>query len=92
MGTNYLDYLAEGFRVLKLNGYIIIAEVKSRMPDINSFINLVKGMGCKILKRVNNRYHFRMNTTLILHYLYFKKYKMIVLSRDTLNKRMCSKF
>lgn len=46
MGTNYLDFLAEGFRVLKPRGYFIIAEVKSRMPSIDAFIALINGMGC----------------------------------------------
>jgi len=53
MGINYLEYLGEGFRILKLNGYFIIAEVKSRMKSIDSFVNLIAGMGCRILKRVS---------------------------------------
>lgn len=52
MGINYLDYLGEAFRVLKKNGHLIIAEVKSRMNTIDNFVNLVTGMGMKILKRV----------------------------------------
>lgn len=52
MGINYLDYLGEAFRVLKLNGHLIIAEVKSRMSSIEHFVKLISGMGFKIVKRV----------------------------------------
>lgn len=74
MGINYLEYLGEGFRILKLNGYFIIAEVKSRMKSIDSFVNLIAGMGCRILKRVFYKINLlRMNTILISFYSYFKK-------------------
>lgn len=52
MGINYLDYLGEAFRVLKLNGNLIIAEVKSRMSSVDEFVKLICGMGFKIVKRV----------------------------------------
>lgn len=52
MGVNYLDYLGEAFRVLKLNGTLIIAEVKSRMSSVDQFVKLISGMGFKIVKRV----------------------------------------
>lgn len=58
MGINYLDYLGEAFRVLKLNGNLIIAEVKSRMSSVDEFVKLICGMGFKIVKRV-----------IILHYI-----------------------
>ncbi|CAD8175127.1 unnamed protein product [Paramecium pentaurelia] len=58
MGVNYLDYLGEAFRVLKKNGYLIIAEVKSRMNTIDNFVNLITGMGMKILKRDEHNSHF----------------------------------
>lgn len=48
MGKNYLDYLGEAFRMLKLNGHLIIAEVKSRMNTIDTFVKLITGMGFKI--------------------------------------------
>ncbi|CAD8177255.1 unnamed protein product [Paramecium pentaurelia] len=58
MGVNYLDYLGEAFRVLKKNGHLIIAEVKSRMNNIDNFVNLITGMGMKILKRDEHNSHF----------------------------------
>ena len=58
MGTNYLDFLAEGFRILKTKGFMIVAEVKSRMQKIDYFVNLIVGMGFKILKRDEHNTHF----------------------------------
>ncbi|KAG4305570.1 hypothetical protein PORY_001126, partial [Pneumocystis oryctolagi] len=33
MGTNYIDFLKEAWRILKMNGKLWIAEVKSRFTD-----------------------------------------------------------
>jgi ribosomal RNA-processing protein 8 len=41
MGTNFLDFVREGLRILKPNGEIWIAEIKSRFVD-NDTVNFVK--------------------------------------------------
>lgn len=38
MGDNYVDYLIEAHRILKMNGRIIIAEVKSRFNNFKHFV------------------------------------------------------
>ncbi|KAJ9086132.1 25S rRNA (adenine645-N1)-methyltransferase [Entomophthora muscae] len=39
MGTNYHEFIAEAYRILKSGGEIKIAEVISRFDDINAFIS-----------------------------------------------------
>lgn len=86
MGKNYLDYLGEAFRVLKVGGYLIIAEVKSRMVQVNPFVNLVTGMGFKILKRVLLCIiQDEHNTHFIL--LVFKKMKQVCQFNGVLTKK-----
>eukprot|EP00162_Nutomonas_longa_P012704 comp21220_c0_seq1/m.45234 comp21220_c0_seq1/g.45234 ORF comp21220_c0_seq1/g.45234 comp21220_c0_seq1/m.45234 type:complete len:238 (+) comp21220_c0_seq1:1740-2453(+) len=41
MGTNYVDFLIEARRILKPKGTLIIAEVKSRIPDLALFKKLL---------------------------------------------------
>lgn len=47
MGTNFLDFIKEGLRILKPNGEIWIAEIKSRFVDNDSteFIKILKSLG-----------------------------------------------
>jgi hypothetical protein len=52
MGSNYLDFLLESFRILKYGGYLVIAEVISRLENLEGFIELVKCLGFKLKKRV----------------------------------------
>ena len=52
MGTNYLDFLLEAHRILRTGGYLIIAEVLSRMPDRALFVKLIKALGFQFVKYV----------------------------------------
>jgi len=45
MGTNFLDFLVEAHRLLKVGGVLYIAEVKSRFEQIHKFVKVVTGMG-----------------------------------------------
>lgn len=45
MGTNYLEFLTEAHRVLKLKGQLLIAEVKSRFSGMDKFIGTMRGIG-----------------------------------------------
>lgn len=45
MGTNYVDYLKEAKRCLKLDGWLWIAEPTSRIKDIEQFQELLKKLG-----------------------------------------------
>ncbi|MFA5998948.1 MAG: helicase-related protein [Candidatus Babeliales bacterium] len=48
MGTNYVDYLKEANRCLKLDGHLWIAEPTSRIVDINQFKDLLYRLGFDI--------------------------------------------
>lgn len=37
MGTNYLEFITEAYRVLKVQGWMIISEVSSRMVSVKGF-------------------------------------------------------
>ena len=45
MGTNYPDFLREAHRIVNLGGRLKIAEITSRIKDINKFVQLVEGLG-----------------------------------------------
>ncbi|KAA8907663.1 hypothetical protein TRICI_004954 [Trichomonascus ciferrii] len=47
MGTNFLDFIKEGLRILKPRGEIWIAEIKSRFGenDTKTFVNVLKDFG-----------------------------------------------
>lgn len=47
MGTNFLDFIKEGLRILKPRGEIWIAEIKSRFAenDTKTFVNVLKDFG-----------------------------------------------
>ncbi|KAJ3388246.1 25S rRNA (adenine645-N1)-methyltransferase [Entophlyctis sp. JEL0112] len=53
MGTNFMEFLAEGHRILKVGGQLRIAEVVSRFPDIEKFIFVLCELGFKLLKKVS---------------------------------------
>lgn len=50
MGTDFLAFLVEAFRVLKPGGHLWIAEIKSRFsaPDAKTFIQTLHGIGFAI--------------------------------------------
>ncbi|KAJ8331622.1 25S rRNA (adenine645-N1)-methyltransferase, variant 2 [Batrachochytrium dendrobatidis] len=45
MGTNFVDFLKEAYRILKFGGNLKIAEVVSRINNLDQFIKGVCGMG-----------------------------------------------
>lgn len=47
MGVNFLDFIKEAFRILKPNGELWIAEIKSRFKDqsLKDFIKIVEQLG-----------------------------------------------
>lgn len=49
MGVNFLDFVKEAFRILKPNGELWIAEIKSRFKDqsLKEFVNIVEKLGFK---------------------------------------------
>ncbi|KAI8647428.1 methyltransferase-domain-containing protein [Parasitella parasitica] len=65
MGTNYLDFLKEAHRVLKVGGELKIAEVVSRFSDLDSFITLLESLGFDFMDKEDDNKMFVM--------LYFTK-------------------
>ncbi|KAJ1330315.1 hypothetical protein BSLG_009451 [Batrachochytrium salamandrivorans] len=51
MGTNFVDFLKEAYRILKFGGVLKIAEVVSRISDIEEFINGINGIGFRLSKK-----------------------------------------
>ncbi|KAJ3099098.1 25S rRNA (adenine645-N1)-methyltransferase [Phlyctochytrium planicorne] len=48
MGTNFVDFLKEAWRILKVGGELKIAEVTSRFPDVEEFIGILTSLGFKL--------------------------------------------
>ncbi|KAI8927794.1 methyltransferase-domain-containing protein [Entophlyctis helioformis] len=51
MGTNFADFLREGHRILKTGGQLKIAEVISRIENLDQFIDGIASMGFKLTKK-----------------------------------------
>ncbi|KAI9350824.1 methyltransferase-domain-containing protein [Obelidium mucronatum] len=51
MGTNFIEFLEEAWRILKDGGQLRIAEVVSRFPDVNKFVDALTGIGFKLTKK-----------------------------------------
>ncbi|KAJ3417519.1 25S rRNA (adenine645-N1)-methyltransferase [Chytridiales sp. JEL 0842] len=51
MGTNFLDFLTEAWRILKKGGQLKIAEVISRFPDEKKFIKALESIGFKFISQ-----------------------------------------
>ena len=49
MGSNYVDYLREAHRCLKLDGHLWIAEATSRISDIAAFTEMLERLGFDVL-------------------------------------------
>jgi ubiquinone/menaquinone biosynthesis C-methylase UbiE len=45
MGTNYIEFLIEASRILKVGGRLIITEVLSRITFKINFVNLILSLG-----------------------------------------------
>lgn len=52
MGKNYFEFLKEATRIMKINGYLIIAEVNSRIADENLFSEMIEKLGYKTEEKV----------------------------------------
>jgi ubiquinone/menaquinone biosynthesis C-methylase UbiE len=57
MNTNYIDFINEANRVLRVNGHLIIAEVLSRMPRPSLFVRMIKSFGFKFIKYVSRLFY-----------------------------------
>jgi len=78
MGTNYVDFLKEAHRILKVDGELKIAEVISRFTDVDVFIELLESMGFEFIDKDDSNKMFIM--------LYFKKQDTV--SEDEMEAEM----
>jgi hypothetical protein len=58
MGTNFLDYLKEAYRVLKPNAILKIVELESRFAKFDSFKRLMQRMGFDLKHQLNPDNYF----------------------------------
>lgn len=54
MGTNYIEFLQEAARVLKIGGQLIISEVLSRFQDLSVFHRILYQLGFTLLYNVHS--------------------------------------
>ncbi len=52
MGTNFEDFLLEARRTLKIGGHLLIAEVQSRLPSVQQFVDMCAGLGFSMVVKV----------------------------------------
>ncbi|KAN0064104.1 25S rRNA (adenine645-N1)-methyltransferase [Thecaphora frezii] len=58
MGTNWMEMLLEANRCLRPGAELVIAEVASRIDDIDAFVNLVELLGFKLEEMDRENSHF----------------------------------
>jgi ribosomal RNA-processing protein 8 len=56
MGTNFVRYLMEASRVLKIGGVLHIAEVESRFQNKQKFANILERLGFVLRNKKENKY------------------------------------
>ncbi|KAJ2826925.1 25S rRNA (adenine645-N1)-methyltransferase [Coemansia sp. 'formosensis'] len=65
MGTDFLKFIREANRILRIGGELKIAEVISRVSDVDAFVQALEGQGFKLLARTNanNKMFIMLNFT-----------------------------
>jgi len=48
MGTNYIDFVREGVRLLRSGGTMMISEVVSRLVDMDAFVSSLRSLGLQL--------------------------------------------
>lgn len=76
MGTNFPSYVEEGDRVLRNGGWLVIAEVKSRLDpstggaDICKFVEAICEVGFRLVSKVwNGYYYLNVKMRVVYNYL-----------------------
>ncbi|VVT50119.1 uncharacterized protein SAPINGB_P002610 [Magnusiomyces paraingens] len=86
MGTNFLDFIKEGLRILKPNGEIWIAEIKSRFADNDTkeFVSILKSLGL-FHKSTDD------SNKMFVRFEFFKPNRQYLQEREEKEKRLKSK-
>lgn len=59
MGVNYIEFLLEALRVLKIGGEMFVAEVESRCKEWGRFEEMLGALGCR-MKELRREKYFRL--------------------------------
>ena len=62
MNKNFIPFVVEGNRILKINGKLLVAEITSRIVDMNKFINIFEKYGFEMIKKRNIHDYFELIT------------------------------
>lgn len=54
MGTNFIEFIEEAHRILKLGGTMKIAEVESRFESVDSFVRAIECVGFDMQQKVSH--------------------------------------
>ena len=60
MNKNFIPFIVEANRILKDNGKLIVAEIKSRIVDMDKFLKIFEKYGFKVIKTRNLEDYFEM--------------------------------
>ncbi|KAN0022293.1 hypothetical protein ACTFIU_004469 [Dictyostelium citrinum] len=60
MGTNFIDFIVEAERILVKGGLLKIAEIESRITDINAFTNEIQQHGFNLIKKNEQHQYFTL--------------------------------
>ena len=73
MNKNFIPFVVESNRILKINGKLLVAEITSRIVDMDKFLKIFEKYGFEIIKKRNIQDYFELIT--------FKKIKDCEISK-----------
>jgi len=62
MNINFIPFITEANRIIKKDGKILVAEISSRIVDMNKFLDVFEKYGFKLIKQRNVHDYFDMFT------------------------------
>ena len=62
MNINFIPFITEANRIIKKDGKILVAEISSRIVDMNKFLDIFEKYGFKLIKQRNVHDYFDMFT------------------------------
>lgn len=60
MGTNFIDFIKESYRILKPGGILIVAEITSRIISLKKFVSIFHSLDFNLRKRKNIKNYFTL--------------------------------
>ena len=62
LNINFIPFITEANRIIKKDGKILVAEISSRIVDMNKFLDVFEKYGFKLIKQRNVHDYFDMFT------------------------------